>query len=305
MRLRREPEVAGRELHHPVGQPEPLQHGLGVRHEQLQLVARRRRLHDPHQLDLAELVHPDQPAGVAAVRARLRPEARGVRGVGERQVVDGEGLAGVQVRQRHLGRRDEEQLAVRDAGLEQVGLELRQLPGAGHRLPVHQRRHRELGVAVLLGEVEEVAGQRALQLRALPAQHREPGARQLRRAREVEDPELLAEVDVVARGEVERRPVRPRCGSARRRLRCCRPARRRRAGSGCPAAGPAAARRARAPRPPRPRRRPSAPAPARPARAARRATPTAPRWPSAWTPRGPRRRGGSRRCARRAASRAR
>ena len=94
-------------------------------------------------------MHPDQPTGVAPVRAGLRAEARRVRGVGQREVVDGQGLAGVQVGQRHLGGRDEEQLAVRDAGLEQVLLELRQLPRAGHRLPVDQRGHRELGVAVL------------------------------------------------------------------------------------------------------------------------------------------------------------
>ena len=86
----------------------------------------------------------------------------------------------MQVRQRHLGGRNEEELPVPDAGLEEVLLELRQLPGARHRLPVDQRRDRELGVAVLGGEVQEVASEGAFEDRATAAQHREPGPGELR-----------------------------------------------------------------------------------------------------------------------------
>ena len=155
-------------------------------------------------------MHPDQPAGVLAVGAGLRAEARGVRGVGQREVLQRQGLLGVQVGQRHLGGRDQEQLPVGHPGLEQVLLELGQLPGAGHRVPVDQRRHRELGVPVRSGvQVQEVPGDGPLQGGAAPAQHREPRPGQLGGPREVQDAQPLAEIDVVERGEVERRRLAP------------------------------------------------------------------------------------------------
>jgi hypothetical protein len=44
------------------------------------------RLHDLNHLHLVELVLPDQPAGIAAVRARLRTKTRGMRGEAYREL---------------------------------------------------------------------------------------------------------------------------------------------------------------------------------------------------------------------------
>ena len=74
----------------------------------------------------------DQAAHVRAVRAGLAAEARRVGGVAQRQRAAVEDLVAVQVRERHLGGRDQVEIPV--AGdLEQVLLELRQLAGAGQR----------------------------------------------------------------------------------------------------------------------------------------------------------------------------
>ena len=72
-----------------------------------------------HELDLVELVLPDQPAHVRAVRAGLAAEARRVCRVPQRQLAAVENLSAVQVGQRHFRGRDQEQIPV--AGdLEQV-----------------------------------------------------------------------------------------------------------------------------------------------------------------------------------------
>ncbi len=176
-----------------------------MRHHQLHLLACLVGGADPHHLHLRELVQPDQPAGVPPVRAGLRTEARGVRGQCQRQLGRRHDLVRVQVGQRHLGGRDQEQVAVGDARPEQVLLELRQLPGAGHGAAVHQVRHRVLDVAVPAGvQVQQERDDRPLQRGTGAAQHAEPRTRQLGGPAEVHDPHDLAEVDVVLRGEVER-----------------------------------------------------------------------------------------------------
>src|SRR3546814_15858997 len=63
----------------------------------------------------------------------------------------------------------------------QVVLELRQLPGAAHRVGVDQQRHVGFLVAVLADmQVEHELRQRAVQARELAAQHGEARAGQLR-----------------------------------------------------------------------------------------------------------------------------
>ena len=74
----------------------------------------------------------------------------------------------------------------------------------------HEVRHRELRVPVPPGvQVEEERREAALQRGAGAARDREPGPRQLRRPREVEDAHGLAEVDVVLRLEAVLRRCAP------------------------------------------------------------------------------------------------
>ena len=87
----------------------------------------------------------------------------------------------MEIRQRHFGGRHEIQVPV--AGdLEEVLLELRQVPGAGERRRVHEKRRLHLRVAVLARvEVEHEVDERARRgARPAPMQHREPRAGDLR-----------------------------------------------------------------------------------------------------------------------------
>ena len=82
---RRRADVAGAEVEDPVRQPELGEQRLAASEDVL--LARDGLLGpvgEREQLHLVELVHAQQPAGVAARRARLAPEARGVGGVAER-----------------------------------------------------------------------------------------------------------------------------------------------------------------------------------------------------------------------------
>ena len=146
-----------------------------------------------HELDLVELVLADQPAHVRAVRAGFAAEARRVGGVLQRQEPAVEDLAAIQIRHRHLGRRDQVEIPLaRD--LEQVRLELRQLTGAVQRRPTTPGTAAALRCsrAACVCSVQHEVDERALELRAGPHQHREPRARDLRRALEVDDAELRA-----------------------------------------------------------------------------------------------------------------
>jgi hypothetical protein len=71
---------------------------------------------------------PNQPAHVGAVRSGFAAEARRIGGVLQRQQSPVENLTAIQIRHRHFGGRN--QVQVPFAGdLEQILLELRQLPG--------------------------------------------------------------------------------------------------------------------------------------------------------------------------------
>ena len=72
---------------------------------------------------------PDQAAHIRAIRPGLAPEARRVGGISKRQLSAVDDLAPVQVGERHLGGRDQEQIPLpRD--LEEILLELREVAGA-------------------------------------------------------------------------------------------------------------------------------------------------------------------------------
>src|SRR5919107_282177 len=103
---RRAAHVAGRERDDAVVQPELLQNPLGVARQPFEFLVRVLGERELHQLDLVELVLADDAARVAAVRAGLRAEAGRVGDGLQRKLGGVEYLLAMDVRHRHLGRRD-------------------------------------------------------------------------------------------------------------------------------------------------------------------------------------------------------
>lgn len=96
-------------------------------------------------------MRPDQATGIATVGTGFGAEAGRQGGNGDGQSIGSQRLAGEQVGERDFGGGDEEQLAVANAGLEQVLLKLRQLSSARHGLATDERWHGVLDVAVAGG----------------------------------------------------------------------------------------------------------------------------------------------------------
>ena len=65
---------------------------------------------DPNQLDFVELVNPNETARILAVRERFSPEAGGVGYVARREKPGVQNLIAMDVRDRDLGRRDQEEI---------------------------------------------------------------------------------------------------------------------------------------------------------------------------------------------------
>ena len=107
---------------------EGLQNGLGVAGERLQLVPRLLGERELHELDFLELMQADQTARVLSVRAGLTAKTRRVRAVAKRQPGGVENLVPMNVRHRHLGRRNE--VVVTVGQLEEVLFEFRKLAGS-------------------------------------------------------------------------------------------------------------------------------------------------------------------------------
>src|SRR6185503_11722673 len=84
---RSEAHVAGREYYRSVRQAEPLQDILGVGREFFELIVTFLGTCELHQLDLLELVLPDDAAYVAAVGAGLAAEAGRISAEIDRQLV--------------------------------------------------------------------------------------------------------------------------------------------------------------------------------------------------------------------------
>jgi hypothetical protein len=101
---------------------------------------------EAHQLHLVELVYPDEATGVLAMGASLPPEAGRERAQPPWKISAFEDLVPVEIGQRHLGRRDEEQVVL--AGVIQLLGELGKLAGARHRGAVHQQWRRDLEIPV-------------------------------------------------------------------------------------------------------------------------------------------------------------
>src|SRR4029450_7188877 len=116
------------------------------------------------ELDLVELVLADEAAHVLAVGACFRSEAGSERAVLHGEAVRVEDLAGMEVGERDLGGGDQEEVALAEAGLEEVALELRELSRAEEGLAAHEVRRPDLGVAPLLRvQVEHEGHERPLQ----------------------------------------------------------------------------------------------------------------------------------------------
>ena len=146
-----------------IREPEPLQHRFGVADEHLELAIRLLGSRDVHELDLVELVLANHAARVLPVRSRLRAEARRVRRQAQRQPIRFDDRVAHEVRQRHLGRRNQAQLVLA-LEREQIRGELRQLARAEQRRIVDEIRHVRLAVAVLARvHVEHELRDRAMQ----------------------------------------------------------------------------------------------------------------------------------------------
>jgi hypothetical protein len=135
-------EVSRRDVDDAVAEAEVLQHLLLQRDEAqvLRLGILGRRV-DEH-LELVELVHPDDAAGVLAVRAGLAAVAGRPAGVALRARGQVEDLAHVVAGERHLARADEVQV---------VGLELVDLVGVLPRKPVPRMTSGRTSVGGIMG----------------------------------------------------------------------------------------------------------------------------------------------------------
>ena len=111
------------------------------------------------------------------------------------------------VRHRNLGGGDEVVIAIGE--LEEVFLELRQLPRAEERVGVDDERRDDFDVAMPLMHVEHEVDERAIQLRAGAGEDRESRAGDLRGALEVEDAQPFADVPMGFRREGKRRLLAP------------------------------------------------------------------------------------------------
>src|SRR5205823_2446493 len=100
----------------------------GVARERLVLLPRPLRQRELHELHLLELMLADQAARILPRRAGLAAEARRVRTEPARERGRVEDLVAIEIRDRHLGGRDEVVVAVGE--LEEVLLEFREVSRA-------------------------------------------------------------------------------------------------------------------------------------------------------------------------------
>src|SRR5215213_8577982 len=201
-----EAHLAGAHQDDAISQTEALEEELGPFRQPLECGRRLVGLLEEHHLDLVELMHAEDAAGVLAGSPGLAPEAWGVGGVADRKLVGVEDLVAVQVRDRHFGSRDEVQIVARhDVHLVfLVGY----LAGPGGRRRVDDGGRPDFGHAVLAGvDVEEPVDQRALERGSGSLVDRKARAADLRPASVVDDVERFGELPM-------------RLSGPRRRIRC-------------------------------------------------------------------------------------
>ena len=190
---RRAPQVTGAEVQDPVGQAQVgdgrLSSGqdVGVDLGGLLLGG------IGQELDLVELVDPQQASGVTARRTGLTPEARRMGHELHGQVGLVEHLVTTERRERYLGGRNGPQVVT----LQVVGvvLELGQVPGRHHGRRLDQRGWSHLAVGVGVA-VQAVLDERPAEGGPHARVHHEHGAGELGPPLHVQDPQLLADLPV-------------------------------------------------------------------------------------------------------------
>ena len=183
-----------------------LQAPLRLGNHGLELVHGVLGLRELDHLDLVELVHADDAAGVTASGASLLAEARGERRVPQRELGAVKELAAVNVGQHDLRGRDE----VHAAGdVVEVLVELRELAGAKQAVVVGDDGGPPLLEAGLHVRVDKEVDERALHEGAGAAKQVEPGAGKLDAALEVDHAGAGAKVPVRLGLEVKVRRLAP------------------------------------------------------------------------------------------------
>src|SRR5436190_6763329 len=153
-------EVAGGDVHDAVRQFERGEDLLLDREDTFVLVPRFVGVRVAEHLDLVELVHAEQAAGVLAVGAGFAPEVRRHARVAERERVGGEDLVAVERGERDFAGADEEQLAAVDfVYLRAVGGEE---PCFFHRVLAYEHGGRDRGEAPANDDVHHPLQQREL-----------------------------------------------------------------------------------------------------------------------------------------------
>ncbi len=195
-------EVARRRVDDAVGEAEVLHHALLHGEQALVLRLRVGGVDVGEHLELLELVHADDAAGVLAVGDRLLAVPGRPAGVADGALGQVEDLVGVVPGERHLARaREVEVVVVEVVDLVGVGAEE---AGAGHDLGLHERGGDERHEARLERAGEAEVHQGDLEPRADALEVVEAGAGDLGSAAHVDGVEDLADLQMVARGEVER-----------------------------------------------------------------------------------------------------
>ncbi|MPM68408.1 hypothetical protein SDC9_115340 [bioreactor metagenome] len=190
-------EVAGGDVDHPERDLQRLEELLLEAQQPVVLLLGVGRVAVDEHLDLVEPVHPEDAAGVLAVRPCLATVGRAVADVVLRQRLDD--LVHVVAGQRHLGGADQ----VHVVALQPVDVlgRLTEEAGALHRGRLHQGRRDDRREAPVERLAHRQVDQCQLQLGALPGEVVEAGAGHLRAALHVDRPEDLTQLQVVARGE--------------------------------------------------------------------------------------------------------
>src|SRR5258708_7665922 len=136
--------------------------------------------------------------------ARLAAKAGGIGGVGEGQRRAVQDLVAVQIRHRHFGGGDEEEIV--RGGLVGVLFEFRELPGADHAVAAHQEWRLHFDIPMLARvQIEHEVDEGARQLGPDAHEDGEARARELRAARQIQHSQRLTDFPVrlaAARGGV-------------------------------------------------------------------------------------------------------
>ena len=166
------------------------------------------RLHDAHQLDLIELMDPDETAGVFPVREGLPAKTRGKGHVGGRQIFQLENLLPMDVGNRDFRRGNQKQVV----GRRRVHLlrKLGELARAGQCGPTDQIRRSHFLVAMLSSmEIEHEVGEGANQAGPRPGVERKARAADFHAGGKIQDAKRRAQLPMGPRSKVEHWGIAP------------------------------------------------------------------------------------------------